>query len=565
MAQQIRILLVEDDPRDAQDVMAELGRADFSSEILHVTERQSVQAALEQGKWDLILSDFSLPDMTALDLLRWLKELKLDVPVIVISSTIGEETAVHTMHAGAHDYINKDSLARLNPAIERELQEMEVHRQRWLAEAALVESEQNFRQLTETIPEVFWLIDCQMQQMVYLSPAFESVWEQPAALVMAEPQQLLNTMHPEDHERIRELIDKQGWQGLKAEYRILLPDGQQRWINTRSFPIYDAAGKVVRIAGLSSDITENMCLRQEREMMSRALEQTADAVMITDAEGNIVYVNRAFEDLTGFDSNEVLGKNPRLLKSGFQDEAIYQAMWSNITNGIPYSDIFINRRKDGELYYEAKTITPIRNHEGVVSHFISTAKDITDRLKTRERLNKLVNYDAVTGLANRILLQDRLGQAVIRYKRQKCGFGLICVSVELKELLGEGHDTKMLEQLLRQISQRIGSCVDGQDTVASMGSGEFMILHRDHDHATEQMEVLAQNLLTAFSTPVSSDGYELFVTPAIGISLFNAEIKEPEILMEQAKIAMEHSRKKGHGGYSFYQGGSMAYSRGLSS
>ncbi len=565
LPQQIRILLVEDDPNDAQLVMAEVGRASFASDMVHVTDRAATLAALDEGGWDLILTDFGLPDMTGLDLLQWVRERKLDIPVIVVSGSIGEELAVLTMHAGAHDFITKGSLTRLNPAIERELQELEVHRQRWLAEAALVESEQNFRQLTETIPEVFWLIDCEQQQMVYLSPAFEMVWELPAAQIMSQPGKILESVHPEDHDRVRQLVQQQGWQGLNTEYRIVLPDGEVRWVNTRSFPILDEQGKVQRIAGLSTDISERIRLSQEREMMSRALEQSADAVMITDAEGDIVYVNHAFEDLTGYPSSEVIGNNPRLLKSGFQDDALYKAMWSNITNGIPYTDIFINRRKDGELYYEAKTITPVRDSEGLLTHYVATGKDITDRLKTRERLNKVVNYDAVTGLANRILLQDRLDQAAKRFKRQQRGFGLLCVGLELKELLGEEHDSRMMEQLLRQVAQRITACVDGSDTVARTGGGEFMILHRDHEHAAEQLEHLAKELVTAFSVPIVTAGYELFLTPAIGISLFIDDSGETGRLMEHARIAMEYARKTGHGGYSFYQGEMMVQAKHLSS
>ncbi len=565
MPQQIRILLVEDDPNDARLVMAEVGRASFSSHMVHVADRPATLAALDDGKWDLILSDFGLPDMTAIDLLQWVSERKLDVPVIVVSGSIGEELAVLTMHAGARDFITKGSLVRLNPAIERELQEQEVHRQRWLAEAAMMESEQNFRQLTESIPEVFWLIDCEQQQMVYLSPAFEAVWEQHPAQFMTQPRRLLETLHPEDYERVHQQLAGQGWLGLNMEYRIILPDGSVRWLNTRSFPILDGAGKRTRIAGLTADITERMRLRQEREMMSRALQQSADAVMITDAGGVIDYVNSAFEDLTGYEASEVVGKTPSLLKSGFQDNSTYQAMWSNITNGLPYTDIFINRRKDGELYYEAKTITPIRDANGVVSHYVSTGKDITDRLKSKERLNRVVNYDAVTGLANRILLQDRLSQAALRFKRQQRGFGLLCVGIELKELLGEGHDNLVMEQLLRQVAQRLNGCVDGHDTVARMGNGEFMILHKDHEHAYEQMEILAKALVTAFSAPIVTEGYELFINPAIGISLFPNDAEEPELLLEHARIAMEHARKTVHGGYSFYQGGMLVQAKHLSS
>jgi PAS domain S-box-containing protein/diguanylate cyclase (GGDEF)-like protein len=565
LAQQIRILLVEDDHNDAQMVMAEVGRADFASSFVHVVDRAAAIAALDEGEWDLILSDFGLPDMTALDLLQWVHERKLDTPVIVVSGTIGEELAVLTMHAGAHDFINKTSLARLNPAIERELKEMEIHRQRWLTEAALVESEQNFRQLTETIPEVFWLIDCAKQQMVYLSPAFEAVWEHSAAQVMNQPERLLETVHPEDYDRVRERVTQQGWKGLNTEYRIVLPDGEVRWINTRSFPICDEEGKVERIAGLSTDISERMRLRQEREMMSRALEQTADAVMITDAEGVIVYVNPAFEDLTGYAGRDVLGQSPSLLKSGFQEDAFYRSMWTSITNGIPFTDIFINRRKDGELYYEAKTITPVRDTEGVICHFVATGKDITDRIKTKERLNRVVNYDAVTGLANRILLQDRLNQAALRFRRQQRGFGLLCVGLELRELLGEEHDTQVMEQLLRQVAQRINGCVDGHDTVARMGDGEFMILHKDHDHAAEQVETLAKDLVMAFSAPIVTEGYELFLTPAIGISLYIDDTGDPELLMEQSRVAMMHARNTGHGGYSFYHGEMLVQAKHLSS
>jgi len=565
VGRKIRILLVEDSPQDAEMVMAEVGRGKYASEITHVSDRQRAQRALEQGEWDLIISDFGLPDMTALDLLLWRRELKSDVPVIVVSGTIGEELAVLTMHAGAHDFINKESLARLNPAIERELQEMEVHRQRWLAEAALVESEQNFRQLTETIPEVFWLIDCRLQQMVYLSPAFETVWEHAAAQIMNQPKKLFDTVHPDDHERVRTLVEEQGWQGLNLEYRIVMPDGEVRWIDTRSFPILGDNAEVIRIAGLSTDISERMQLRQEREMMSRALEQTADAVMITDAEGSISYVNRAFEELTGYESAEVLGENPNLLKSGFQDESTYRGLWSNISNGIPYTDIFINRRKDGELYYEAKTITPIRDSEGVISHYVSTGKDITDRIKTRERLNRVMNYDAVTGLANRLLLEDRLGQAALRFKRNQRGFGLLYIGMDLRGLLGDHHDNKVLEQLLRQVAQRIKGCTDAQDTVARLDGGEFIVLHRDHDEAIEQLEGMAAALLAAFRSPVHADGYELFLTPSIGISLYSDQLDDPMQLVEQSRIAMERARSEGHGGYGFFKDGMGAIARRLTS
>ena len=565
MPQPIRILLIEDDHDDAKVVMDEIRNGNLPVSIEHIETRQAALAALDTGEWDLIVTDFGLPEMSGLDVINWVRERKLDVPVIVVSGTIGEELAVLTMHAGAHDFITKGSLSRLNPAIERELQEQEIHRQRWQAEAALVESESNFRQLTETIPEVFWLIECDKQQMIYLSPALESVWERPPAQFMNQPEQLLETVHPEDYDRVKRRVSEQGWKGLNMEYRIILPDASVRWLNTRSFPIYGDAGEIVRIAGLTSDISERMHLRQEREMMSRALEQTADAVMITDEEALIVYVNPAFEALTGYAADELMGKSPSLLKSGFQDPAFYRAMWSNISNGIPYTDIFINRRKDGELYYEAKTITPIRDVNGAISHYVSTGKDITDRLKSKERLNRIVNYDAVTGLANRILLQDRLNQTMLHFKRQQRGFCLFCIGLELGELLGGDYDNKLMEQLQRQLAQRLSSCADAHDTVARMADGEFMILHKDPLDSREQVESFAKELVLSISSPIVAGGYELFFSPSVGISLFPDDAQEPEHLLEHARIAMEHARQTGHGGYRFFQRDMMVQSRHLSS
>lgn len=553
LARKIRILLVEDNPDDAQLVMAEVQRGPFDCQFIRVAKRQQVVAELANAP-DLILSDFSLPDMTGLDLLGLVREHALDIPVIIISSTIGEEMVVQTMHAGAHDFISKTSLIRLNPAIDRELQEQEIHRQRRLAEMALVESEQNFRQLTESIEEVFWLIDYRQEQMIYLSPAFEVVWEQHPAPYMSDPKRLLETVHPDDYDRVSEQLLEHGWDEFTLEYRIVLPDGTMRWVNTRSFPIYDEQGKLFRIAGLTTNTSERMQLAQERDMMCRALEQSADAVMITNAEGIVVYVNPAFEALTGYTNSDVIGQTPRLLKSGFQEDAVYDSLWMNISQGIPFSDIFLNRRKDGELYYEAKTITPVRDPDGVITHYVSTGKDITNRLKIQERLNKIINYDAVTGLANRILLEDRLSQASVFCRRLNRRFGLLYVEFGLNELLGSDYDSKVREQILRQLAQRVGELAEAGDTVAHLGEGDFAILHRTAGDVYQQMKTIADRLVVAFSTPVVARGYELFITPFIGISLFPDDAEEAEKLLKRAKVAMEQAKKSGTGGYYFFKG-----------
>ncbi len=564
MSERLQILLLEGSDDDAQRVIDVVQNGALAADIHHLHAGSELQVVLEQRQFDIIITNFQLKDISALDILALVHRLVLDLPVIVLSDGIGEELAVTVMHAGAHDFITKANLSRLVPAIERELEELTIHRQHRAAEMALRESEQRFRQLTENIGEVFWLLDAQSGEVIYLSPAFEDVWEQPVARMQENPDFLLETVHPEDYHRVQRALKKEGWQGFKDEYRIVLPDGDIRWINTTSFPIRNDQGQVYRVAGLSIDVSERKRLAEEREMLSRALEQSADAVMITDATGEIVYVNTAFEEVSGYRSKEVMGRNPNFLKSGFQDDAFYATVWKNLSNGIPFTDIFINRRKDGELYYEAKTITPVRGSGGELTHFISTGKDITNRLKTRQRLQKLIHYDAVTGLANRFLLQERMEQTILQAQSRGGSFGVMYIGLELSELLGDIQPKKLVERLLHQVAQRLTEGTHTTVTAARLGQNEFVLLLKDVSQRAE-LEEAAKALLISFIEPVAADGYELFLTPSIGISLFPGDGLDSDTLIQHAELAMKHVRIQEEGAYGFYQVGMEPRRKHLSS
>lgn len=564
MSDRLHILLLEGSEPDAQRVMDTVRQGGLRAEFHHRTCGGDVDALLNRQRWDLIICNFQLQDISALEVLAALERLELDLPVIVISDGIGEELAVSVMHAGAHDFVTRDNLSRLVPAIERELEEQAIHRRHRQALEALRESELRFRQLAENIDEVFWLLDARSGEMIYLSPAFEETWEQPAPALLKDPYYLLKTIHPEDYHRVRRLIRDKGWEHFDAEYRILLRDGSSRWVNTRSFPIRDEQGGVYRVAGLSIDVSERKQLAEEREMMSRALEQSADAVMITDISGRIVYVNAAFEEITGYTKDEVLGDTPNMLRSGFQDDEFYAQVWKSLSNGIPFTDVFINRRKDGELYYEAKTITPVRGSNGELTHFVSTGKDITDRLRIRERLHKLMHYDAVTGLANRVLLHERMGQAILSARREGSLFGVMCIGLGVSEMLGELQRKKQVEHLLRLVAQRLNDSLEGHVTVARLASDRFVVLLRKVADR-EEVEAQAKSVVVALNEPVVADGYELFMTPALGISLYPADGETADMLIEHAELAMQDAMGQGHGVYRFYRSGVTSRPKHLSS
>ncbi len=551
MAQSLRIILVARSAEDARLVMDSVRQGGLNAEFHHLVGVKGLQQLLDKGEWDLVISACDPGEEVALAVIKQVRQTRLDLPVIVVADAVGEDMAVMLMHEGAHDFITRHNLVRLVPAIERELEELEIRRRHQIAEQALRESEQRFRQLTDNIGEVLWLLDAGRQGILYLSPAFEEVWERPCEWLIANPERLLETVHPEDFHRVQAQLADAGWEGFTGEYRILLPDGQTRWINTRSFPIRDQAGEVCRIGGLSIDVSRSRRLEEEREMMSRALEQSADAVVITDENGDMVYVNPAFEDITGYSREEALGKKANLLKSGMQDDDFYRSMWKSITSGLPFTDIFINRRKDGELYFEAKTITPVCSADGVLTHFVSTGKDITNRLKEKERLERLLHYDAVTGLANRVLLLDRLTQAILQARRQGGTLGVGCVGLEFSELLGKAQEKVLGERLLKKAAQRLVEALERNTTVARIRDDEFVILLKHLDN-TEDYEAVAKSLLQAFSEPVVAEGYELFLSPAIGIALFPDDGVEGEALIAHANLAMKVAHGHRQNNYQFY-------------
>ena len=276
----LRILLIEDSEIDATLTLRALRRGGFEPTHRRVQAAANVEAALAQERWDAVISDFNMPGFSGLDALAMFRAANLNIPFILVSGNISEETAVEAMKAGASDYVMKDKLARLAPALERELKETQMRAAHHRTQRELSESEERFREMAENIRDVFFLIDAASNRVLYISPAYTGIWGRTPDSVYADADAWRESIHPQDRESTYDKFRKGMLDGkLEYEYRIVRPDGSIRWIETQGFPVRDSTGSMVRVAGLAKDITERKA-----------------------AQDRITYLNRVYAMLSGINT-----------------------------------------------------------------------------------------------------------------------------------------------------------------------------------------------------------------------------------------------------------------------
>ncbi|MFN4005424.1 MAG: EAL domain-containing protein [Hylemonella sp.] len=371
--------------------------------------------------------------------------------------------------------------------------------------------------------------------------------------VQPDAQTLLQAVPQEERAQLRQLLERAcaSGQGYALQHRVCRPDGSVRIVFQRVEVGLDGGGHAIRLAGIVQDITERHQAEERMRKLSTAVEQTADAVMITDAAGRIEYVNAAFCRMSGYSAEEVLGQTPRLLKSGQMPEIFYRRMWHAIADGQVFADVMINRRKDGSLFHSALTITPQRNAQGAVTHYIATARDISEQIRYQERIQHLAHHDALTDLPNRALLLDRLDQALARAKWRQRLVAVLFLDLDRFKVINDSLGHASGDALLKAMAQRLRACVRDGDTVARLGGDEFAIVLNDVA-AEDDVAQVAQGILQTVGEPFPYQGRELFVTTSIGISLFPRDGQDSHSLLKRADVAMYNAKDGGKSAYRFY-------------
>ena len=391
MSEPLRILVVEDVPADAELTLSELTRAKISFVSRRVETEVEYLAALEQFRPDLVLSGYALPRFDGMRALRLLLERDPLVPFIVVTGSTDEDTAVGCMKAGAADYVIKERRARLVEAVRSALERRDALERSLQAEVALREDESRWRFALEGAGDGVWDWNAQTHRVFY-SRRWKTMFGYADGETGDSLEEWSQRVHPDDLPRCREALERH-FRGetpaYQNEHRVRCKDGSWKWILDRGRVIERAPdGRPLRVIGTHSDITESKRTEEQLRTFSRLVEQSPVSVVLTDPAGNIEYVNRKFCELTGYSSEEVVGKNPRVLQSGQTPAAAYEELWRTLGAGGEWRGEFCNRKKSGELYWEDAAIAAVRDVNGTVTHLFAVKEDVTARKRADEVLQK---------------------------------------------------------------------------------------------------------------------------------------------------------------------------------
>ena len=394
MAKTLNILIVEDSASDAGLLARQIERAGYDLHWQRVDTAADLKATLEREPWDAVLCDYTMPDFSGIDALAVVRASQEDLPFIFVSGTIGEDTAVEAMRAGAQDYVLKGHLKRLVPAIEREVRAAEIHRQVRQAEHLLG---LRTRALEATASAV--VITDRQGQIQWVNPAFTVLTGYAAEEAVGNNPRLLKSgAHDRKfYENFWQTITSgQTWHGEFVNRR---KDGSLWFDEHTVTPIRDNRGKIAHFISVMHDVTERKQREESFARLAMAVEQAEESIVMTDLEANIVYVNPAFERNTGYTRAEVMGKNPRFLQSGKQDAQFYRQMWDVLKRGEVWRGHFINKRKDGGLFEEEAIISPVRDAAGKVINYVAVKRDMTHEKQLEAEFRQSQKMEAFGQLA----------------------------------------------------------------------------------------------------------------------------------------------------------------------
>ncbi len=331
---------------------------------------------------------------------------------------------------------------------------------------------------------------------------------------------------------------------LQMQYDVVALNGTRKRVDSHAAPLYDEHGDIIAHLAITRDITEFQKNQEELAKFSLAVEQCASMVMITNLEGIITYVNPRFSEVTGYTKEEFLGHNPSLLSSGKHPDSFYSELWEQINTGSEWRGQIQNKCKNGELYWASIVISPISDEAGNTTHFLCTQEDITASHMLTEKLEYQANHCLLTGLVNRHNFEQQLKQILDQAKQDQSEHAIVFTDIDQFKQINDTCGHAAGDQLLRQISNIIQSCVRQNDLVSRLGGDEFAVLirHCEKDKAGKVIEHIRRTV-EDFTFLWENQSFK--VTISIGWLTLDQYSPESSVILSQADASCYMAKEQG--------------------
>ncbi|WP_095081174.1 EAL domain-containing protein [Pseudomonas sp. Irchel s3h17] len=385
----------------------------------------------------------------------------------------------------------------------------------------------------------------QLKELFGLEPEF----------ITAMLRHLKPRLHPKDLPALRRaLVEhlKGRTEDYQIEYRVRHGDGHWVWIEDRGRAVErSASGRVLRMVGTRRDISASKDLEEQRQLAATVFEAASEGIVIFDPDYALIAVNQAFSRVTGYQIEDLLGRNVVELPCSRDARRHYPIIHQALEAQGTWQGELVEARKNGELYPQWLQLNVVRDSRGNVSHIVGFFADLSARRESEERMRNLTHYDELTGLANRALFRERLHEAHQRVRRGGRSLALLHINLDRFKLLNDSLGHEVADQLLQKMARRLVNALPEANTIARLSGDEFAVLFDAYGNLSSLARV-ATRLSTKLRLPLTVEGHELVVSASMGISLLPDNAREISALISQSNMAMQHAKHLGGNNFQFY-------------
>lgn len=577
-----RILVIDSGHSDFVLFRRYLDYSAMPANCLCISNAKELDGALNE-QWDLAAVGTDVQGMDFLSTVETIQRTQPKLPVIALAASRSDAENSAIMHCKLSGVLFKQELSHFSHTVQQALRQEEKKRARALtypgvgneqadaieqqhqaslaalnmmedavaarrraeeAYASLRESEERHRIVLENAADAVFVANTDARYIYVNQKASDLLgYTTDEMLKMAIPD-----IAPADQaERSMEIFHRLQNEGhLLEELDLLHSSGKRIPVELNAVMLPDG-----NLYGACRDISERKQAEAYMQQAAAVYESSRDAIMVTDSDANVIAVNPAFVDITGYLDSEIIGKPPNILRSDYHDRSFYQQIWASINKHDGWSGEIWNRRKDGNIYPAWLSVSVIRDNSNRVINYIGILSDLSRLKRSEEELEHLSTHDPLTDLPNGRLLESRLEHAIAQARRHKSGLAVLMLDIDRFKDINDSLGLSTGDALLMELARRVTGTLWEGDTVARIGGDELLILIEDI-RSPQQAATVAEKIRSIQNAPFRIDGQEFFITISMGISLYPENGDTPELLIRNADAAVYRAKEEGRNRIAFY-------------